>query len=196
MRRLCIDNAAATPVWCLSARSCRGYRVHLVDVVPGHVRAALEQGLVTAEAGDARRLTQADASVDAVLLLGPLYHLVGRAERIAALDEARRVLRPSGVLLAAAIGQFMAVLDWTQSGGLTVDVAARWGRCCPPACAASTLWFTGTFFYTATRLQQEWQRPDSPMCALWPSRGRCGPLSTRSVTTLTRGSTACRAAPS
>src|SRR5215203_2811870 len=111
MRRLCIDNAVATPVWCLSARSCRGYRVHLVDVVPGHVRAALEQGLVTAEA-DARRLTQADASVDAVLLLGPLYHLVGRAERIAALDEARRVLRPSGVLLAAAIGQFMAVLDW------------------------------------------------------------------------------------
>jgi len=85
--------------------------VHLVDVVPGHVRAALEQGLVTAEVGDARRLTQADASVDAVLLLGPLYHLVGRAGRIAALDEARRVLRPSGVLIAAAIGQFMAVLD-------------------------------------------------------------------------------------
>jgi SAM-dependent methyltransferase len=127
MRRLCIDNAVASPVWCLSARSCRGYRVHLVDVVPGHVRAALEQGLVTAEVGDARRLTQADASVDAVLLLGPLYHLVGRAGRIAALDEARRVLRPSGVLIAAAIGQFMAVLDWTQSGGLTVDVAARLG---------------------------------------------------------------------
>jgi len=87
----------------------RGYRVRLVDVVPGHVRAAAEHGLVTAEVGDARWLTQADASVDAVLLLGPLYHLVGRAERIAALAEARRVLRPGGVLLAAAIGRFMAV---------------------------------------------------------------------------------------
>ena len=64
---------------------------------------------MTAEVEDARRLTQADASVDAVLLLGPLYHLVGRAERIAALAEARRVLRPGGVLLAAAIGRFMAV---------------------------------------------------------------------------------------
>ena len=87
----------------------RGYRVHLVDVVLEHVRATAGHGLVTAEVEDARRLTQADASVDAVLLLGPLYHLVGRAERIAALAEARRVLRPGGVLLAAAIGRFMAV---------------------------------------------------------------------------------------
>src|SRR5215211_5517048 len=66
----------------------RGYHVHLVDIVPQHVRAAAEHGLVTAEVGDARRLTQSDASVDAVLLLGPLYHLVARAERIAALAEA------------------------------------------------------------------------------------------------------------
>lgn len=103
----------------------RVYRVHLVDLVPEHVRAAAEYGLVTAEVGDARRLTQTDASVDAVLLLGPLYHLVGRAERIVALAEARRVLRSGGVLLAAAIGRFMAVLDWAQSGGLTADVAAK-----------------------------------------------------------------------
>lgn len=39
----------------------RGYRVQLVDIVPQHVRAAAEQGL-TAEVGDARRLTQPDAS--------------------------------------------------------------------------------------------------------------------------------------
>jgi hypothetical protein len=42
---------------------------------------------MTAEVGDARRLTQADASVDAVLILGPLYRLVGRAERLLALIE-------------------------------------------------------------------------------------------------------------
>jgi hypothetical protein len=41
----------------------RGHWVHLVDVVPEHVRAATGHGLVTAEIGDARRLTQADASV-------------------------------------------------------------------------------------------------------------------------------------
>ncbi len=44
-----------------------------------------------------------DASVDAVLLHGPLYHLTDRADRIVALLEARRVLRPGGVLLAVAI---------------------------------------------------------------------------------------------
>ena len=64
------------------------------------------------EVGDARRLTQADASVDAVLLLGQLYHLVGRAELIAALRRCATSPAARRVPLAAAIGQFMAVLDW------------------------------------------------------------------------------------
>jgi ubiquinone/menaquinone biosynthesis C-methylase UbiE len=133
----------------------RGYRVHLVDVVPGHVRAAAEHGLVTAEVGDARRLTQADASVDAVLVLGPLYHLVVRAERITALAEARRVLRPGGVLFAAAIGRFMAVLDWAQSGGLTADVAAKLVPVLSTGVHDPTLGFTDAFFHTGAQLQQE-----------------------------------------
>jgi ubiquinone/menaquinone biosynthesis C-methylase UbiE len=133
----------------------RGYRVHLVDVVPQHVRAAAEHRLVTAEVGDARRLMQADASVDAVLLLGPLYHLVARAERLSALAEARRVLRPGGVLLAAAIGRFMAVLDWAQSGGLTADVAAKLAPVLSTGVHDPTLGFTDAFFHTAVQLQQE-----------------------------------------
>jgi ubiquinone/menaquinone biosynthesis C-methylase UbiE len=133
----------------------RGYRVHLVDVAPGHVRAALEHEHLTAEVGDARRLTQSDASVDAVLLLGPLYHLVGRAERLAALIEARRVLRPGGVLLAAAIGRFMAVLDWAQRGGLTADVAAKLLPVLSTGVHDPTLGFTDAFFHTAAQLQQE-----------------------------------------
>jgi ubiquinone/menaquinone biosynthesis C-methylase UbiE len=133
----------------------RGYSVHLVDLVSEHVRAAAEDGLLTAEVGDARRLTQADASVEAVLLLGPLYHLVDRAERIAALAEARRVLRPGGVLLAAAIGRFMAVLDWAQSGGLTADIAAKLVPVLYLGVHDPTLGFTDAFFHTAAQLQQE-----------------------------------------
>ena len=133
----------------------RGYGVHLVDLVPGHVRAALEHGMATAEIGDARRLSQADGSVDAVLLLGPLYHLVDRADRIAALVEARRVLRPSGVLFAAAIGRFMAVLDWAQSGGLTADIAAKLVPVLTTGVHDPTLGFTESFFHTAAELQQE-----------------------------------------
>ena len=133
----------------------RGYRVHLVDLISEHVRAAAEHGHLTAEVGDARRLTQAHASVDAVLLLGPLYHLMGRAERIAALAEARRVLRPGGVLLAAAIGRFMAVLDWAQSGGLTADVAAKLVPVLSTGVHDPTLGFTEAFCHTAAQLQQE-----------------------------------------
>lgn len=64
-----------------------------------------------AERGDARALRFDSASQDAVLLLGPLYHLTERGDRVGALREARRVLRPGGVLLAAAISRFASLLD-------------------------------------------------------------------------------------
>ena len=90
----------------------RGDRVHLVDPVPLHVeQARAAHPKVTAELGDARQLPQPDASVDVVLLLGPLYHLVDRDDRLRALQEARRVLRRGGLLFAAAISRFAALLD-------------------------------------------------------------------------------------
>ena len=45
-------------------------------------------------------------SVDAVLLLGPLYHLRRRGDRVAALAEARRVVRPGGPVFVAAISRW------------------------------------------------------------------------------------------
>jgi ubiquinone/menaquinone biosynthesis C-methylase UbiE len=93
-----------------------GYRVHLVDVTPLHFEQAQELsrrhgGAFTAEIGDARRLLAAEASFDAVLLLGPLYHLVDRADRIRALQEARRVARPGGLIVAAAISRLASILE-------------------------------------------------------------------------------------
>ncbi|MCA1842209.1 MAG: class I SAM-dependent methyltransferase, partial [Actinobacteria bacterium] len=82
----------------------RGYRVHVVDPIPLHVEQAKAAHTgVTGEVGDGRDLRRESGAVDAVLLLGPLYHLVERADRMQALAEARRVLRPGGVLIAAAI---------------------------------------------------------------------------------------------
>ena len=88
----------------------RGDRVVLVDPVPLHVEQARALSLV-AEVGDARELRQADASCDVLLLMGPLYHLPDADERRQALAEARRVLRPGGLLLATAISRFAALLD-------------------------------------------------------------------------------------
>ncbi|HEX2772375.1 MAG TPA: methyltransferase domain-containing protein [Micromonosporaceae bacterium] len=82
-----------------------GYDVRLIDPVPLHVAAARARGVDTA-LGDARRLTEPDDSADAVLLLGPLYHLTSRPDRIAALAEAERVARPGGLVVGAAISRF------------------------------------------------------------------------------------------
>ena len=99
-----------------------GYAVHLVDAMPLHVEqareavAAAETALASAQVGDARSLEFPAGSVDAVLLLGPLYHLLEEAERVAALAEARRVLRPGGVMVAAGISRFASLLEGLRLG--------------------------------------------------------------------------------
>jgi len=92
-----------------------GYRVEHRDLVPLHVSQLAQDasgiaGLRTA-VGDARDLDLADTSVDAVLLLGPLYHLRRRAERLRALGEARRVVRPGGPVFAAVISRWAPRMD-------------------------------------------------------------------------------------
>ncbi|MGH7474948.1 MAG: class I SAM-dependent methyltransferase [Longimicrobiales bacterium] len=104
--------AGVHAVWLLE----RGYEVELIDPVPLHVEQAtaafVAKGLAGgARVGDARRLEVADECADAVLLLGPLYHLTEAADRAAALGEVRRVLRPRGVMIAAAISRFASLLD-------------------------------------------------------------------------------------
>jgi SAM-dependent methyltransferase len=87
-----------------------GHHVEHRDITALHVEQARAAG-VHARLADARRLDLADASVDAVLLLGPLYHLVEPADRIRALREARRVVCPGGPVFAAVISRWAARLD-------------------------------------------------------------------------------------
>ncbi|MGH7467152.1 MAG: class I SAM-dependent methyltransferase [Longimicrobiales bacterium] len=94
----------------------QGYHIELVDPVPLHVEQARanmsgwpERARV--HLGDARALAFADGSFDAVLMLGPLYHLTERTDRLRALAEAQRVLRPRGLLVAAGISRFASLLD-------------------------------------------------------------------------------------
>jgi SAM-dependent methyltransferase len=102
-----------------------GYAVHLVDALPLHVELARQASaaqpkapLASVALGDARTLDWPDHSADAILLFGPLYHLTERAERVAALREARRVARPGGVVLAIGISRFASTLDGLFSGFL------------------------------------------------------------------------------
>lgn len=89
-----------------------GYTVHLVDAIPLHVeQARAASNGYTVALGDARALAEPDASADAVLFLGPLYHLTERADRLRAMVEAGRVLRPGQPVFVAAISRFASLLD-------------------------------------------------------------------------------------
>ncbi|MFL6139810.1 MAG: class I SAM-dependent methyltransferase [Frankiaceae bacterium] len=106
----------------------RGYAVRLVDPVPLHVEQARAHGTFEASLGDARALAEPDAAYDAVLLLGPLYHLPARADRVGALREAARVVVPGGLVVAAAISRFASMLDMTYRRMLGEPAAATMVR--------------------------------------------------------------------
>ncbi len=103
--------------------AAKGYEVHLIDAVPLHIKQAGEVAhhqpnapLASMAVGDARQLERMENSVDVVLLLGPLYHLIEREDRITALREARRILRPGGVVLAVGISRFISTITGLSAG--------------------------------------------------------------------------------
>jgi ubiquinone/menaquinone biosynthesis C-methylase UbiE len=145
----------------------KGYQVHLTDIVPLHVQQALqtskrqpETPLASATVEDAVSLARDDASFDAVLLLGPLYHLTERADRIKALREAFRVLRMGGVLLAVGISRFASALDGIRLGLLKdpvfekiVDQDLNTGQHRNPS--DNPNYFTDAYFHHPDELREE-----------------------------------------
>lgn len=101
----------------------QGHRVMVIDPIQRHVEEARRLAGLPArfqvELGDARALSVADESCDVVLLLGPLYHLVERNDRLAALREAYRVCRRGGVVIASAISRLAPALDGVRQGWIT-----------------------------------------------------------------------------
>ncbi|MGV9374302.1 class I SAM-dependent methyltransferase [Nonomuraea sp. NPDC003707] len=132
-----------------------GYDVHLVDPVPAHVEAAAALPGVTAELGDARELRAPDQSADVVLLFGPLYHLTEAADRSQALAEARRVLRPGGLVVAAAISRYLSLLETGTTGRLTTEMAPAVRHVIATGDYDGHVGFMPTHFHTADELRAE-----------------------------------------
>ncbi len=97
-----------------------GCAIHLIDVSQRLLDAAvarlriagLEDRIQGVHCASAAALTPlADASCDAALMLGPLYHLGRASERAQAIAETARILRPRGVILAAGINRLIFLGD-------------------------------------------------------------------------------------
>ncbi len=96
----------------------KGYRVTLVDLSQVHLELARQkaqeagvdlQGFIHANAVDLSALS--GKSFDSALLMGPLYHLLKEDERLAALAEALRLLKPGGLIFATFITRFAPFRD-------------------------------------------------------------------------------------
>jgi SAM-dependent methyltransferase len=82
------------------------------DLVADHVQDVRSRHpQLDTQVGDARSLDLPDDCADVVLLLGPIYHLRERSDRLQALREARRIVRESGIVHVAAISRWAARLD-------------------------------------------------------------------------------------
>ncbi|WP_243229809.1 bifunctional 2-polyprenyl-6-hydroxyphenol methylase/3-demethylubiquinol 3-O-methyltransferase UbiG [Microbacterium sp. CIAB417] len=130
----------------------RGFDVILIDPVPEHVAAAAASG-VASQIGDARSLPFPDGSFDAVLMLGPLYHLASATDRVRALNEARRVTRPGGSVFAAALSRYIAFGANVLGRPVRADAAmtALWEQGVPTGNGR----FPAGHFHTAEELADE-----------------------------------------
>jgi ubiquinone/menaquinone biosynthesis C-methylase UbiE len=94
----------------------RGYRVVLADLSDALLdiarsRLGAEANVESIVVADARDLSAfGDGSFDALLCLGPLYHLTSEADRDRTAREAHRVLRVGGLLVAAVMPRYMRLL--------------------------------------------------------------------------------------
>lgn len=91
----------------------RGYRVTLVELSANELELARakisELGLVAEDliCEDARNLQcLPDDAYDAILLMGPMYHLLDRGERMEVLQNVKRILKPEGVAIVAYLNSW------------------------------------------------------------------------------------------
>lgn len=144
-----------------------GHDVHLIDPVEKHIQQAREIAKekgdrvpASIQRGDTRALVWDDESVDAVLLFGPLYHLTEREDRMKALSEAYRVVRPGGFVFVTGINRFASLLDGFVNGYMhdpyfreIIDADLSTGQHRNPQ--NHSAYFTTAFFHRPEELKTE-----------------------------------------
>ncbi|MGE0825403.1 MAG: methyltransferase domain-containing protein [Candidatus Binatia bacterium] len=155
----------------------------MIDGVPLHIEQAQQVAakeslspLASFSVGDARKLEASDAGGDAVLLMGPLYHLTERHARLTALREARRILKRDGLVFAVGISRFTSALDGLVNKYLDDPEFVRIvqqdlanGQHRNPT--NHPAYFTTTFFHAPHELQKEIEEAGLRHEAILPIEG-------------------------
>ena len=103
--------------------STKGHNVHLLEPVLKHIKLAEKRAKklknpFSVTVGEATKLPYKDNSADLVILHGPLYHLQKREDRVAAILEAKRVLKKGGIILGFAINATASTVVGLMNGML------------------------------------------------------------------------------
>ncbi|MEL6559279.1 MAG: class I SAM-dependent methyltransferase [Bacteroidota bacterium] len=99
----------------------KGHHVHLVEPVSKHLyqaqdRANRLKNKYLIHPGESRNLTFPSGYADLIILHGPLYHLQRSEDRVSTIQEARRVLKNRGIILAFAINYTASTLVGLLNG--------------------------------------------------------------------------------
>jgi len=142
----------------------QGHNVHLLDFTPTHIKQAKEYGekhsisLASYHCGDARHLPYDNNYFDVVLEMGPLYHLQDEDDRLRCISEAKRILKPGGVLLCEVISRYASLVDGFKYLNINdekfikiLDNALTTGLHSP----GGTSYFTSAFFHSPNDIKSE-----------------------------------------
>ncbi|MDB5144826.1 MAG: class SAM-dependent methyltransferase [Mucilaginibacter sp.] len=98
-----------------------GHQAYLIDPVEKHIKQANKRSAKAKKPfksilGEAQKLDLQDNFADVVIMHGPLYHLQSKADRIGAIVEAKRVLKPNGFVLGFAINHSASTIAALLNG--------------------------------------------------------------------------------
>jgi len=114
-----------------------GCRVHLVDISERLLEQAaqrLERAKLSDQLAGKHMLSAAaladfsGETLDALLMLGPFYHLTSLDDRRRAAREAQRLLRRGGILFAAGINRLAYLRDLLRNAGPSAEARANFLR--------------------------------------------------------------------
>jgi len=98
-----------------------GHDVYLVEPVEKHIKQAIKRSKQAKKPfrvilGEAQKLDLPDNFANLVILHGPLYHLQQSSQRVKAISEAKRVLKPGGIALGFAINHSASTIAALLNG--------------------------------------------------------------------------------